>query len=72
MHLSINGHTFKIGQLARGFVILNDPIELPPTQGEITMSIDGRVSKWRVHLPNGVSPDRLRTAIGQKPLELVE
>lgn len=55
MHLSVDGQTFRIGQLGPDFIILNDHVKLPPGQGEITVSIDGHVERWRVDLPEGVS-----------------
>ena len=55
MQLSVNGHIFRIGQLGPDFLILDDPADHPPAEGEITMSIDGEVSRWPVQLPDGVS-----------------
>lgn len=63
MQLSVNGHTFLIGHLGPSFVILDNPADLPPSQAEIAMSIDGRVKRWPVQLPDGVSADRPRTRI---------
>ena len=58
MTLSVNGRSFRIGQLGPDFLILDELAELPPTQGEITVSIDGRVKRWQVQLPEGVSANR--------------
>jgi hypothetical protein len=58
MTLCVNGRSFRIGQLGPDFLILDDPAELPPTQGEITVSIDGHVRRWQVKLPDGVSSAR--------------
>jgi len=55
MHLSINGHVFKIGQLGPDFIIVRQGIDLPPSEGEITVSIDGRTRTWPVRLPNGMT-----------------
>jgi hypothetical protein len=63
MHLSVNGHTFSIGQLGPDFIILDDPIDHPPADGEIAFSIDGRVRRWRVQLPEGISKGSPRTRI---------
>lgn len=63
MQLSVNGHNFLIGHLGPGFVILDDAADHPPGQAEITMSIDGRVKRWQVQLPDGVSAQRPRTRI---------
>jgi hypothetical protein len=65
MHLSVNGHTVQIGQLGPDFIILDDAPDLSPSQGEITMSIDGRVRRWHVALPDGVSASRVKTRIAK-------
>ncbi len=67
MQLDVNGHTFLIGHLGPGFVILDNPTNHPPAQAEITMSIDGRVRRWRVQLPDGVSARKPRTKIATVP-----
>ena len=54
MHLRLNGHVFSIGQLGPDFLILDDPADCPPAEGEIALSIDGRERRWNVHLPDGV------------------
>jgi hypothetical protein len=63
MHLHVNGHTFLVGHLGPSFVILDDPVDHPPAMGEIIMSIDGRVKRWPVQLPGGVSTSEPRTQI---------
>jgi len=65
MHLSVNGQTIKIGQMGPNFVILDDAPDLAPSQGEITMSIDGRVRRWHVSLPDGISANRVKTRIAK-------
>ena len=63
MQLRVNGHVFVIGQLGPDFMILDDPVDLPPAEGEISLSIDGRESRWSVQLPDGVAVGRLETRI---------
>ena len=63
MDLSVNGRTFSIGQLGPNFLILDDPADHPPADGEITFSVDGRVRRWTVHLPEGIVAERARTPI---------
>jgi len=63
MNLYVNGHIFSIGQLGPDFLILDDPAENPPADAEIMFSIDGRVRRWRVLLPDGISPGEPRTRI---------
>jgi hypothetical protein len=63
MELRVNGHVFRIGQLAPDFIILRDAVDLPPSQGEITVSIDGHINRWPVWLPEGASPAKVRCPI---------
>jgi hypothetical protein len=72
MQLAVNGHTFVIGHLGPEFVILRNPIDHPPAQGEITMSVDGRVRRWRVQLPEGISAHKPRTRIQDQQPTRVE
>jgi len=66
MELRVNGRIFDVGQLGPDFVILRDPIEHPPADGEMMVSIDGNVKRWPVRLPEGVSPGKDRTRIADR------
>ena len=55
MQLNVNGRSYRIGQLGPDFLILDDHLDLPQAQGEITISIDGQVRRWQVQLPEGMS-----------------
>lgn len=63
MQLCIIGHTFRIGQLGPDFLILDEPLDYPPCTGEIIMSIDGRLRRWPVKLPHGMSASNPRISI---------
>jgi len=67
MELSVNGRIFSVGQLGPDFLILDDPVDHPPAEGEIMVSIDGRVRRWRVRLPDGVAVGKVRTRIADCP-----
>jgi hypothetical protein len=67
MQLSVNGHVFVIGQLGPDFVILDAPVDHPPAEGEITLSIDGRERRWHVHLPAGIKAQHGETVISAIP-----
>jgi hypothetical protein len=67
MELRVNGRIFSVGQLGPNFVILDDPIDHPPADGEMMVSIDGQVKRWPVRLPDGVVPGRVRTRIEDGP-----
>lgn len=55
MQLFVNGHVLKIAQLGPRFLMLDQPIEHPPADAEILMSVDGKEERWCVHLPDGIS-----------------
>jgi hypothetical protein len=61
MHLHVDGRTFAIGQLGPDFVILRNPADHPPSDAEISFSIDGRLRRWRVQLPEGIVASKGRT-----------
>ena len=63
MGLSVNGHTLSIGQLGPDFIMLRDPIDHPPAEAEIAMSIDGREKRWKVRLPDGIRAGEESTRI---------
>ena len=63
MNLSVNGRTFTIGQLGPDFIILDDPADYPPSEGQIAVSIDGRERRWSVQLPDGVTAGKPETRI---------
>lgn len=65
MQLQINGHVFAIGQLGPDFLVLRDPVDYPPGDGEITVSIDGDVRRWSVQLPDGITANQPRTKVSQ-------
>jgi hypothetical protein len=63
MELRLNGDILPIAQLGRNFLILTSPINHPPAEAEIRVSIDGHERRWWVRLIEGVSTSRLRTKI---------
>jgi hypothetical protein len=67
MELRLNGHVLPIAQLGRDFLILASPIEYPPAEAEVSMSVDGHEDHWRVRLPEGLSTDRRRSKIAPCP-----
>ncbi len=66
MELHINGHVLPIAQLGPDFLVLNSPVDHPPTEAEIAMFIDGRESRWPIHLFDGVSAMTRRTRIARR------
>jgi hypothetical protein len=63
MHLTVNGHVLRIGQLGPDFIVLDDLVNHPPADAEISLSIDGRQSRWRIALVDGISEGQPRARI---------
>jgi hypothetical protein len=61
--LAVHGHVFPVAELGPGFVVLGNPIDHPPAEAEITMSIDGSQRRWRVELIDGIVAGREDTRI---------
>ncbi len=61
-----SGEILNVGQLGGQFIILDDPVNLLPCEGEIRLSVDGSVRRWRVALRNGA-----HTAIVRTPIEAI-
>jgi hypothetical protein len=64
MKLRVNGFTLGIAQLGQDFLVLEQPIDLPPSPAEVFLSIDGRESTWPVFLADGINSQIARTRIG--------
>jgi hypothetical protein len=63
MELHLNGSVLAISHLGPDYLILTEPIDHPPAQAEIAMSVDGRESRWAVQLPAGLSATSRRTSV---------
>lgn len=63
IELNINGFVLNVAQLGPDFITLRDAPDHPPAEGEIVMSIDGKVRRWTVFLPDGIAPNQDRTKI---------
>ena len=54
MALHLDGLVLAISHLGPDYLILARPIDHPPAQAEIAMSVDGRERRWAVLLPAGL------------------
>jgi hypothetical protein len=63
MELHVGGSILPISHLGRDYLILAQPVDHPPAQAEIVMSIDDSHSRWSVQLPAGLSTTSWRTQI---------
>jgi hypothetical protein len=67
MALYVCGRTLPIAQLGPNFLVLANPIDHPPTDAEISMSIDGHEERWPIRLGAGIKVSERKTVIS-KPL----
>ena len=63
LELRLNGHILSISQLCPDFFVFANPINYPPTEAEIGMSIAGHESGWRVRPIKGLSTERRKSRI---------
>ncbi|MBI3408166.1 MAG: hypothetical protein HY040_07405 [Planctomycetes bacterium] len=66
MELHVNGRVLPIAQLGPNFLVLENPIDYPPTDAEITMSIDGHEDRWPVQLVDGIQAGQRKTSISRR------
>ena len=67
VHLHVNGYILSVAQLGPSFLVLRNPMDHPPCEAEITLSIDGSEERWAVHLTDGIQVGRRKTAITRCP-----
>jgi hypothetical protein len=60
MFLVLDDLMVPVAQLGDRFLLLDQPFEHPPTDGEMILRIDALQHEWRVRLPQGISPDSPR------------
>ena len=65
IQLLVNGFIMPVSQLGPNFLILRNPIDHPPVDAEITMSIDNHIDRWRVFLPDGIQSAKRETVISK-------
>jgi hypothetical protein len=63
MELHVDGTVLRISQLGPDFLILREPVDRPPAQAELFISIDGKERRRAVFLPAGLSATSPRTSI---------
>lgn len=53
MELRAGDVCVPVAQLAHDFAILAEPVDLPPGEAEILLTVDGQTTRLPVFLPNG-------------------
>lgn len=59
----LNGNLLPVAQLGPGFLLLDTPVDHPPTEASIVLRIDASEETWSVRLPDGISVRTKRVAI---------
>jgi hypothetical protein len=55
IYLALHDRHLRIGHLGPNYVILDDPIDAPPSDAQLSLSVDGATTCWPIHLPEGLS-----------------
>jgi len=63
MHLIVGAQCFAVAQVGPDFMILETPVDLPPTQGELVVRIDGDEKRRSIDLPHGARATDAETRI---------
>jgi hypothetical protein len=57
MQLLVDGISIPVAQMGPDFVLLREPISLPPCDATVVFQVDQEEERWLVCLPNGVAAD---------------
>jgi hypothetical protein len=55
--------SYALSSIAETYIEFREPVELPPCEGEVVMTVDRRVERWGVVLKRGASPIERKTRI---------
>lgn len=56
IELFVDGQRFPVAQCGRDFLIFDNPVTLPGTEGELILTIDGHARRWKISLPESSIP----------------
>lgn len=63
MQLLVNGSSLPIAQMGPDFLLLDKPVNHPPSEAIIVLSVDGSERRWPVYLTEGLATGRERVVI---------
>lgn len=63
--LRVNGILLPVAQMGPDFLLMDNPIELPPGEASLFLQVDESKREWNVYLPEGISPKSKRVAIAK-------
>jgi hypothetical protein len=52
--LLVNGVSVRVGQICRGALVLDSEVDLPPSEAELIVQVDGKRKVHRIFLPHGI------------------
>ena len=58
MQLLADGISIPIAQMGPDFVLLREPVSLPPCEATVVFRVDQEEERWLVRLPDGVAESK--------------
>ncbi len=55
MSLSVGGRSIPVAQMGPDFLLVDAPIDHPPSIAELFLQVDQSETRWEVRLPEGIS-----------------
>jgi hypothetical protein len=63
MRLLVNGLSLRVSQMGPDFLLVESPVNHPPTDASLVLKVDESERSWQVRLPSGISAETRRVAI---------
>lgn len=63
MRLLFNGHSLPVAQIGPDFILVDEPVNHPPTAASVIFQVDESERRWDVQLPDGLSSKTKKVAI---------
>jgi hypothetical protein len=63
MRLCVNGFSVPVRQMGPDFLLIDLPLNHPPTDASLILQVDQSECCWNVRLPEGISSTSNRVAI---------
>ncbi len=63
MRLLVGSLSLHVNQMGPDFLLLDSPVNHPPTTASVVLQVDQTEERWDVLLPNGISADKKRVKI---------
>ena len=63
MRLLVNGLSLPVLQMGPDFLLVDQPVNHPPTAASVVLQVDQSERRWNVILPEGISVGINRVAI---------